>query len=440
MRILVAAHDLCALAVWIGLATWVLSLSGDRHWRIDGRSLAILTLFGYLVGTYFTPVLSDRHPFRTDSIFRRSMIVGAVICVFYLAMESFLKLGVVNLRHNLIVAAVSPLVIFVSRILTRFYFRTWCAGHSDHDRLVLVGDSSAMNELRRALDAMPEAKVDRCFSGVDDGLFRYLEANPVNELYCDFSLARGDLSRLYRYCEGHFVRFFGVPNTDAYLNRRLLASNVADVPVLALREEPLLDPVNRFVKRAFDVIVSLVAIPLVVLPVMAVSAIVIKLTSPGPVLFRQRRTGMDGRVFTCLKLRTMRLNDESDDVQATSDDPRKYPYGSFLRRTNLDELPQFVNVLRGEMSVVGPRPHMLKHTEQYGALIERYMVRHLAKPGITGWAQVNGLRGVTKSVEDMERRVRFDIWYIEHWSFGLDLAIIIRTAFLTLLGKCKNAY
>ena len=149
---------------------------------------------------------------------------------------------------------------------------------------------------------------------------------------------------------------------------------------------------------------------------------------------------MDGRVFTCLKLRTMRLNDESDDVQATSDDPRKYPYGSFLRRTNLDELPQFVNVLRGEMSVVGPRPHMLKHTEQYGALIERYMVRHLAKPGITGWAQVNGLRGVTKSVEDMERRVRFDIWYIEHWSFGLDLAIIIRTAFLTLLGKCKNAY
>ena len=176
------------------------------------------------------------------------------------------------------------------------------------------------------------------------------------------------------------------------------------------------------------------------LPLFAVVAIVIKRKSPGPIFFRQKRTGMDGQDFRCLKFRSMHVNDQADTLQATENDPRKYPFGDFMRRTNIDELPQFINVFLGDMSVVGPRPHMLKHTEQYGALIGRYMVRHLAKPGITGWAQVNGLRGETRELRDMERRVRHDIRYVEHWTFGLDLRIIVKTVANMLFGDKGNAY
>lgn len=150
-----------------------------------------------------------------------------------------------------------------------------------------------------------------------------------------------------------------------------------------------------------------------------VVGIMIKLSSPGPILFKQKRTGLYGHDFECFKFRTMKLNAQADTLQAVKNDPRKTRIGDFLRRTNLDEFPQFVNVLLGDMSVVGPRPHMLKHTEQYSALIDKYMVRHLVKPGVTGWAQVTGYRGETKTLEQMEGRVKRDVWYIENWTFSL---------------------
>ena len=146
-----------------------------------------------------------------------------------------------------------------------------------------------------------------------------------------------------------------------------------------------------------------------------------------------------GRDFECFKFRTMRVNADADTMQAVKDDPRKTRIGNFLRKSNLDEFPQFVNVFLGDMSVVGPRPHMLKHTEQYSALIDKYMVRHLVKPGVTGWAQVTGYRGETKTLEQMEGRVKRDVWYIENWTFFLDLKIIIVTVLNMFKGE-KNAY
>ena len=175
--------------------------------------------------------------------------------------------------------------------------------------------------------------------------------------------------------------------------------------------------------------------PLIYIPIAAV----IKLTSPGPVYFIQKRTGYKGKEFGCIKFRTMHVNVDADKVQATENDPRKTPFGDFLRRTNLDELPQFINVFKGEMSIVGPRPHMLKHTEEYSKIISQYMVRHFVKPGITGWAQVNGYRGITDEVWKMERRVEHDVWYIEHWTSLLDLKIIARTT-LNLFRHDKNAF
>ena len=160
---------------------------------------------------------------------------------------------------------------------------------------------------------------------------------------------------------------------------------------------------------------------------------------PGPIFFKQNRNGLNDKEFYCYKFRSMKVNKEADTLQATKDDPRKTRWGNIMRKTNIDELPQFINVLLGDMSIVGPRPHMLKHTEEYSKLINKYMVRHFVKPGITGWSQVTGYRGETKELKDMEGRVIGDIWYIEHWSFWLDIYIIYKTVRNAIHGE-KNAY
>jgi putative colanic acid biosynthesis UDP-glucose lipid carrier transferase len=168
-------------------------------------------------------------------------------------------------------------------------------------------------------------------------------------------------------------------------------------------------------------------------------AILIKLTSRGPVFFAQLRSGRNNKSFYCYKFRTLRVNKEADSTQVTMNDTRITPLGRFLRKTNIDELPQFINVLMGDMSVVGPRPHMLRHTEDYSRLLNEYMVRHFVKPGVTGWAQVHGFRGEIRRKEQLRRRIEHDIWYLENWSLWLDLRIILLTIYVTVRGD-KNAY
>ena len=168
---------------------------------------------------------------------------------------------------------------------------------------------------------------------------------------------------------------------------------------------------------------------------------IIKLTSKGPVFFIQQRTGKDGEPFNCFKFRSMTVNSNSDNLQATKNDARITNVGVIMRRTSIDELPQIINVLLNNMSLVGPRPHMLKHTEEYRVLVDKFMVRHFAKPGVTGWAQINGFRGETKLVKDMENRALADIWYIENWTFFLDVKIVFTTGvFLCFFKKDENAF
>lgn len=240
------------------------------------------------------------------------------------------------------------------------------------------------------------------------------------------------------FAESHAIHFYIIPGTTPYIHRRLHFDRIGDVPILSIRQEPLESPINEAIKRGFDILFSSVALlfsPIIFIPV----AIAIKCSSPGPVFFKQKRTGLRGKEFNCYKFRTMKLNNNSDKVQATKDDPRITRVGEFLRKTSIDELPQFWNVLKGDMSVVGPRPHMIKHTEEYSKLIDTYMVRHLIKPGITGWAQVNGYRGETKELWQMKMRVQYDVWYIENWDFFFDLKIIYLTVLNAIKGE-KNAY
>ncbi|MEJ6980521.1 exopolysaccharide biosynthesis polyprenyl glycosylphosphotransferase [Pedobacter sp. P351] len=215
--------------------------------------------------------------------------------------------------------------------------------------------------------------------------------------------------------------------------------NMGGFPIICARKAPLEEIENRFKKRIFDVVFSLIVILFIFSWLYPILALLIKLQSPGPVLFKQLRTGRDNNPFWCYKFRSMRLNTDSDKRQASKHDDRITSLGKFMRRTSLDELPQFFNVLLGHMSVNGPRPHMVSHTEQYRKLIDKYMVRQFLKPGISGWAQVNGFRGETKEQELMEKRVEHDIWYMENWSAMLDVRIIFMTIINIIRGE-KNAY
>ena len=213
--------------------------------------------------------------------------------------------------------------------------------------------------------------------------------------------------------------------------------NVGGMPVIAICETPFMG-LNSMIKRASDIVLgSLILVALA--PLMLAIAVAVKCTSPGPVLFRQRRYGLYGEEILVYKFRSMRvLDDGTTIVQARRDDPRVTPIGRFLRRTSLDELPQFVNVLQGSMSIVGPRPHAVAHNEQYRKLIKGYMLRHKVKPGITGWAQVNGLRGETATLERMEARIQCDLDYLRNWSVWLDLWIILKT--IRVILTRENAF
>ena len=215
-------------------------------------------------------------------------------------------------------------------------------------------------------------------------------------------------------------------------------SEVAGLPVINLSSTPM-EGFNRVVKEIEDrVLASLIL--LLISPILLAIAVGVKLSSPGPVFFRQQRNGWGGKPIHVLKFRSMVVHLEvaGTVTQASKQDSRITPYGAFLRRTSLDELPQFWNVLTGEMSIVGPRPHAVAHNDQYKVLVDDYMLRHRVKPGITGWAQVNGYRGETDTLEKMQKRVEHDLYYIEHWSLWLDIKIIVMTAFKGFVNK--NAY
>ena len=260
-----------------------------------------------------------------------------------------------------------------------------------------------------------------------------------DELYlCVSRSEKKTIQRISKLCDHKVIRFYYVPVSVETIGLNLKRELMDDMEVYTTYENPLQNSVNRAVKRVFDIAMSLVfLIPTgLMLPFIWM---IIKIQSPGPILFKQARTGIDGKTFMMLKFRSMHVNKDADRLQATKNDPRKYPFGNFMRKSNIDELPQFLNVLKGDMSFVGPRPHMLAHTEQYSELIDKYMVRHFVKPGLTGWAQVTGFRGETKELWQMEGRVKRDIWYMEHWSIWLDIRIIWMTA-KTIFIHDKNAY
>ena len=275
------------------------------------------------------------------------------------------------------------------------------------------------------------------FDNISNSL-SFIKNNDVHEVYFAMSLVDSDIfADVSKYCNNNLIRLKILPDFGNYLPFKFYVNFFGNVPVLSLIKEPLQRGFLRFLKRIFDVVFSFFVIIFSLFFLFPWIVLMIKLTSKGPVFFRQKRSGIDNNIFVCYKFRTLFVSENNNINQIKKNDSRVTKFGTFLRRTSLDEIPQFLNVLKGDMSVVGPRPHMLIHTKEYSSIVKNYMLRHLVKPGITGQAQVNGYRGEVKHIEDIKKRVQLDIWYIKNWSFFLDLKLIFKTFFMIFLGDEK---
>lgn len=353
------------------------------------------------------------------------------------------------------------LLIFLATFRTLFHKTVVAYRKSggNYRRVIVIGNDKISANLYTYLESNVALgyKVDGYFNptstyfkvGITDNMkclgeasqiLNYLKTNSIDEIFWKVGQEDDELLKeLIDYCENNLIRFklipyFGVPISGRQPN----IDSYRGIPVVTLRKEPLQLPLNKLLKRIFDILFSSIVLVILTPLLFPWIALAIVLNSKGPIFFKQLRSGENNIQFWCYKFRTMTVNELSDKLQATKNDARITSVGKFLRRTNLDELPQFYNVLKGDMSVVGPRPHMLKHTEDYSKLVSKFLVRHFAKPGITGWAQVTGHRGETNEVSDMQKRVEADIWYVENWSFILDIRIIFMTVRNMIMGD-ENA-
>lgn len=346
------------------------------------------------------------------------------------------------------------LVLLVLHYALRNILRVYRKNGGNSRSVVLVGNTAGMRQVYRELTSdlaagylvkgyfaeEPREESSVRYLGTFDDVVDYLKDEHVERVYCNLSLIDSkQFNDVMNFCENHLIRFFAVPSFSCSIMNHGTLKRMGGISLVAMRKEPLTQLHNILLKRLFDIVFSALFLVTLFPVILLVVGVGIKISSPGPIFFRQRRNGQMRREFGCFKFRTMRVNMQSDVKQATRDDPRVTKFGRFLRKTSIDELPQFINVLIGDMSVVGPRPHMLRHTEEYSELINKYMVRHYVKPGITGWAQVTGYRGETRTVEEMAGRIRQDIWYIEHWSFSFDLYIIFLTVYNAVKGD-RQAY
>jgi len=411
-------------------------------------ALGIITFFiaGQLFEDFFILRTTGRHPLLNGLV--------SILIAWGLSVGALLFLVFVTRLHghfdrDTIVQwfVQTPIFIFLAQIAIRHYIKR-AARSEQVRRAVIIGANEVGDRLARRLheneslltrfvgyfdDRSPErmpASVRAHYLGHVRDLDAYINEQGVDVLYIALPISQKDrITRLLEHLKDTTASVYLVPDIFTYDLIQARIDLVAGMPVIAVLETPFLS-INAFNKRVSDIVLSLFILTLIS-PLMLGIALAVKLTSPGPVIFRQRRYGLKGEEIIVYKFRSMTVCEDGDHVpQAKKRDCRFTPIGAFLRKTSLDELPQFINVLQGRMSIVGPRPHAVAHNELYRKLIPGYMLRHKVKPGITGWAQVNGYRGETDTVEKMAARVQFDLNYMRNWCLSLDLMIIAKTVWL----------
>jgi putative colanic acid biosynthesis UDP-glucose lipid carrier transferase len=291
----------------------------------------------------------------------------------------------------------------------------------------------------RFLGYFSDKKTDEDITGKLTDLKPFVIENSVDEIYCSLNeVSNNYLKDLIEFADENNKTIKFIPDTKEIFSKNLKIDYYDFFPVLSLKQTMLNEPAIQILKRTFDVFFSIIIIVFVLSWLGPLLAILIKLESKGPVFFTQGRPGLGGNEFVCYKFRSMRIN-KTTEIEASKNDPRVTIIGRFMRKTSIDELPQFINVLKGDMSVVGPRPHLWSQNKEYGNKVKKYMMRHCVKPGITGLAQVSGFRGEITIERDMINRIKFDVFYIENWSLILDLKIIFQTVINIFKGD-KKAY
>jgi putative colanic acid biosynthesis UDP-glucose lipid carrier transferase len=336
-----------------------------------------------------------------------------------------------------------------SKLLSFYLLRVYRNSGKNYRKVIIVGEDDSTKRIKKLfiskrnlgykyLGFFSDKKAPKKIGNIRDS-FSFVEENQVDEIYCSLKeLDQRTLKEMTLFANTHHIGIKLIPDSNKlysknrnieYYDDTLIVYNVQQLP-FELYE-------NYLIKRIFDIFFSFMVILFVMSWMYPILWIIIKLESKGPLIFRQKREGLNGDQFVCYKFRSMKINDLSDKVHATQNDARVTRIGSFLRKTSIDELPQFFNVLKGDMSVVGPRPHLRSLSIEYQKDVDDYFKRHVVKPGITGLAQVSGYRGEIKKKSDIKNRVRLDIFYIENWSFLLDIKIILMTVFNIFKGEEK---
>jgi putative colanic acid biosynthesis UDP-glucose lipid carrier transferase len=341
----------------------------------------------------------------------------------------------------------SLLIISFTKLFIYYFLRKFrVVFGGNFRRVVIVGDGKTVQQLADFFNENPDYgyKLIHIFYLVDnkkaqiEACFDFVMEQKIDEIYCSLSdLTNTDVNKFIDFTDNNLKILKFLPDNKEILSRNLIFDYYDYIPVISLRNIPLDEMTNKIIKRLFDIVFSLIIILGVLSWLTPVLAILIKLESKGPIFFRQKRNGLNYHEFECYKFRSMTLNDIADLYQVSKNDPRITKMGRFIRKTSIDELPQFFNVFLGDMSVVGPRPHMVSHTEMYARKIDKFMVRHFIKPGITGLAQTKGFRGEVETDKDIIYRVKYDIFYLENWSLLLDVKIVFLTIYNAIKGEEK---
>ena len=410
-------------------------------------SFLLFISFGWVITTL---VSSFYEVHRFSTVIRILKLLFRQILLFSLLIFAYSGINLnLNLNPKLIIKyiLVSFFCIAIFKYLMFFLLKRYRSIFKGNIRkTIILGKTPQSESLEKFLVDTPFYgfinKKIICFkdrSKLDiEAIFDYISNEEIDEIFCSISeLNNEDLLAIVNYADNNLKVVKFIPDRSKVLSKKLRHDYYGIIPILTFRTIPLDDPFSALLKRVFDIVFSLAVIVLILSWLTPLIALVIKVESKGSVFFTQSRNGYNFKSFKCFKFRSMVVNPKADLEQVTRGDARITIFGQLLRKTSLDEMPQFFNVLKGDMSVVGPRPHMLSHTDMYAKKIDKFMVRHFVKPGITGLAQVSGFRGEVETDKDIIGRVQHDIFYIENWSFFLDLKIIFQTLYNTIKGEEK---
>ena len=426
----------------------------------------IFTNLSWLIIAYFTKIY---HYKRTTKINKIVSQLAAQFAIYTLSLLSYFALtdNLLSSKELAKVLIVISLGVTVFRALYFNALRRYRIEGGNFKNVVLLGgnesltpvlnfmmnrtdfgykvlgffsdDKNPVLEYKKGNNALTKngnGKID--FLGKIKECCDYALQNEVDEIYCSISeLDEKQMNEIIAFGDNNFIEVKFIPDSKGVFSKNMFLEYYGVVPVLSIRKLPFDNPMAKFIKRSFDIVFSLLVIIFILSWLSPLLYILIKRESKGPLYFKQVRDGLRGNSFVCYKYRSMGVNNRSDKDQTVKGDVRITRIGRIIRKTSIDELPQFINVLKGEMSVVGPRPHMLSQSEKFMKIVDKYMVRHYVKPGITGLAQVRGYRGEIETDQDIINRVKLDIFYIENWSFIMDINIIIRTVLNVFKGEEK---